>query len=168
MYDHRPSSGLEMGFASIPEFYREDHVKYHGKSNRGVDTLNFFAKANKDGLCENQQFKYPSNCIDENDCLYTAKWSRRDDYVDFIVTNKVDEDVWTAIGISNDRFMPSSDIIAGYVDGNGNAVVNDMWVTTYTSPRPDEEKNLKDMTYKRENGVATLKFSKPISSPDTE
>jgi len=42
MYDHRPPSGLESGLASIKDFYRPDEVKYHGKANRGVVSINFF------------------------------------------------------------------------------------------------------------------------------
>ena len=41
-YFHRPSSGLEKGSPSIPDFYRPDELKYHGKRNRGVVTMNFY------------------------------------------------------------------------------------------------------------------------------
>ncbi len=44
MYLHSPASGLESGTASITDFYRPDEVKYHGKGNRGVVTMNFFGK----------------------------------------------------------------------------------------------------------------------------
>jgi hypothetical protein len=44
MYHHSPASGLESGTASITDFYRPDEVKYHGKGNRGVVTMNFFGK----------------------------------------------------------------------------------------------------------------------------
>ena len=36
------SSGLEKGEASLPDFYRSDELKYHGKRNRGKLRLNFF------------------------------------------------------------------------------------------------------------------------------
>ncbi len=39
---HASSSGLEKGNASVPDFYRPDELKYHGKKNRGVLALNFF------------------------------------------------------------------------------------------------------------------------------
>ena len=45
MYSHRPASGLERGpDPSIPDFYREDELKYHGKVNRGVDTIDFMGE----------------------------------------------------------------------------------------------------------------------------
>ena len=33
-YVHIPKSGLEKGTPSIPDFYRPDELKYHGKKNR--------------------------------------------------------------------------------------------------------------------------------------
>ena len=41
-YFHAPRSGLETGDASIPDFYRADELKYHGKKNRGVVRMNFY------------------------------------------------------------------------------------------------------------------------------
>ena len=42
MYTHIPPSGLEAGQVSIPDFYRPDELKYHGKRNRGTTSINFF------------------------------------------------------------------------------------------------------------------------------
>ena len=43
-YIHSPDSGIERGNGD-PDFYREDEVKYHGKSmQRGKGSLNFFGK----------------------------------------------------------------------------------------------------------------------------
>lgn len=43
MYVHYPKSGLEVGNPSIPNFYKPDELKYHGKRDqRGVASLNFF------------------------------------------------------------------------------------------------------------------------------
>ncbi len=44
MYSHRPASGLERGEKSIPDFYRVDELKYHGKDNRGIDTIDFLGE----------------------------------------------------------------------------------------------------------------------------
>ena len=40
-YSHSPRSGLERGMPSIEDFYRDDELKYHGKKNRGVMTIDF-------------------------------------------------------------------------------------------------------------------------------
>ncbi|KAK2722151.1 hypothetical protein QYM36_002636 [Artemia franciscana] len=44
-YKHVPKSGLEAGNSSVPDFYKPDELKYHGKENRGVVEIDFFAKA---------------------------------------------------------------------------------------------------------------------------
>ena len=56
MYHHSPPSGLESGKASITDFYRPDEVKYHGKGNRGVVSMNFFGELF-------DQFEFPFNKI---------------------------------------------------------------------------------------------------------
>jgi len=43
-YSHIPASGLERGDPSVPDFYRDDELKYHGKENRGVEVINFEGK----------------------------------------------------------------------------------------------------------------------------
>lgn len=45
-YIHSPSSGLEAGqSSSIPDFYRPDEIKYHGKRDqRGVTSINFMGE----------------------------------------------------------------------------------------------------------------------------
>jgi hypothetical protein len=40
MLSHIPTSGLESGMAGMPDFYKEDELKYHGKVNRGVRQIN--------------------------------------------------------------------------------------------------------------------------------
>ena len=68
MYSHSPASGLESEQASIPDYYRPDELKYHGKENRGKTSLNFFDESKRDlnevadlNYCGNE-FKYPSSC----------------------------------------------------------------------------------------------------------
>jgi hypothetical protein len=49
MYSHSPPSGLEAEpHPSLPAFYRPDELKYHGKANRGVATINFFQEIKQD------------------------------------------------------------------------------------------------------------------------
>ncbi len=57
MYSHRPASGLERGpDPSIPDFYREDELKYHGKVNRGVDTIDFMGELHLERSFQNTFF----------------------------------------------------------------------------------------------------------------
>ena len=40
-FSHSPLSGLETGEPGVPDFYRDNELKYHGRANRGVTTINF-------------------------------------------------------------------------------------------------------------------------------
>lgn len=68
MYHHAPASGLEAETPSIPDFYRPDELKYHGRRNRGTTSLNFYEEEKRDlndgtdlTYCGNE-FKYPTSC----------------------------------------------------------------------------------------------------------
>ena len=42
-YIHSPPSGIEANKHSVPDFYKPDELKYHGKKDqRGTLSLNFF------------------------------------------------------------------------------------------------------------------------------
>ena len=67
-YTHIPPSGLEAEDASIPDFYRPDELKYHGKRNRGTTSINFYEETKRDlndgsdlNYCGNE-WKYPTSC----------------------------------------------------------------------------------------------------------
>ena len=47
-YSHSPRSGLERAgnSPSVEDFYRDDELKYHGKENRGVDTVDLAGNYN--------------------------------------------------------------------------------------------------------------------------
>ena len=69
-YSHSPHSGLETSAAtaSVPDFYHDDELKYHGKENRGVTSINFYDEIklslnDQSGLdfCGGE-WKYPRNC----------------------------------------------------------------------------------------------------------
>ena len=61
-------------------------------------------KAGSGAGCDNE-FRFPPGC-DGDACDYIAKWIRRNaDEVEFEVKNKVNDDMWTAIGFSEDQFM---------------------------------------------------------------
>ena len=86
--------------------------------------------------------------------------------MDVEVTNKVGENMWTAVGFSNDQSMPNSDIVLGYFDGEGSPVVKDMFTPGYAPPSPDDSQDISAASLKRENGVNVLKFKKKINSGD--
>ena len=64
------SSGLEKGTPSIPDFYRPDELKYHGRRNRGQLRMDFFDEVKQNigedagdqlGFCGGE-WKYPRTC----------------------------------------------------------------------------------------------------------
>ena len=84
-YFHRPSSGLEKGSPSIPDFYRPDELKYHGKRNRGVVTMNFYDEI-KRSIGDNAgatldfcggEWKYPRYEFDLNSWKNNLTWAVR-------------------------------------------------------------------------------------------
>ena len=101
-YIHKPASGLEKGKASVPDFYRPDEVKYHGKNNRGHTMVNFFDKPVESSE-RSSEFKIPNNCVD--DCDYVVKWSVLDDILEVIVSSKAEADEWIGVGFSYNSIM---------------------------------------------------------------
>ena len=97
-YSHAPRSGLENGNPSIPDFYKEDEIKYHGKKNRGDRQLDLIKKEEVTDC----SFKYPEGCKD--DCQYTAQWRTEEDGVAFKVTSS-NLDKWTGVGFSDNSLM---------------------------------------------------------------
>ena len=61
-------------------------------------------------------------------------------------------------------FQPNSDIVLGYFDGEGKAVIRDMFTPGYIPPTPDANQDISQASLKREDGVNVLKFRKKISS----
>ena len=130
-YVHIPKSGLEKGSPSIPDFYRPDELKYHGKRNRGVLSMNFFDEIEQsigDAASSNLDFcggewKYPRQCAAGTaECEYFASWryDENTDMVDFVVQSTAAQtERWTGIGFSDNNRMVESDVVVGYVESNG-------------------------------------------------
>ena len=97
-YSHAPRSALEADKPSVPEFYKEDEIKYHGKKNRGHRSLQLIS-SEEESQC---MFKYPLDCQD--DCQYFASWQMVNDKVKFYVAS-TNVDRWMGIGISSNSFM---------------------------------------------------------------
>lgn len=74
-YHHSPKSGLEREYASVPDFYRADELKYHGHgTQRGKTTLNFFGKSK---LLLELEYYLVCVCRHVNICnIFRISWSR--------------------------------------------------------------------------------------------
>ena len=125
------SSGLEEGSPSLPDFYKPDELKYHGRRNRGVTRVNFYDEVKQSigsdagqklGFCGGE-WKYPRACDPEKkECEYLARWKydENTDLVDFVVQSS-HTDKWTGIGFSKTPRMKETDVVVGYVEPNGRA-----------------------------------------------
>ena len=62
---------------------------------------------------------------------------------------RVGDGKWTAIGMSENAFMPRSDLVVGYVKPDGTGVVEDRWAGAYAPPLADASQG--------RNSIALLK-----------
>nr|CAB3262519.1 uncharacterized protein LOC100180169 [Phallusia mammillata] len=178
-YFHSPRSGLESCTASDYRFYRHDEIKYHGSGSqrRGVVNMNFYENPNPapTGQCTSvsHEYKQPSTCTSEGDnfdCDYYASWTlnTETDVIDFVLKSKQTRDRWIALGISDDRLMPNSDAIVGFIDNQERAVISDRWITMRSNPPLDDTAdNLSNKRGSYQNGVLTIEFSRARDTQDT-
>ncbi|KAA0191806.1 hypothetical protein HAZT_HAZT003474 [Hyalella azteca] len=113
-YVHSPPSGLEKGAPSVPDFYRRDELKYHGRGDqRGTltmellgDTASRAPGAQTVDWCGGQ-FGSPAGCsVRDNTCKYHARWEylEGEDLVRYSVTSSAPQR-WTGIGFSDNTKM---------------------------------------------------------------
>ena len=179
MYSHSPASGLESKAEepSQPDFYKDDELKYHGKKNRGVTSINF-----RDEVKRNDQSKldycggewdYPRGCVQEGkDCQYLARWqfNENTDKINFTISSRNPEkkNKWTGIGFSNTPRMRLTDAIIGWVEPNGRSFIMDMWTTNYLNPILEPSQDITDMSGSLEDGVTTLRFTRARNTSDKQ
>ena len=102
----------------MPDFYRADELKYHGKKNRGKLLMNFYDEIHQSigdqagydlDFCGGQ-WKYPRTCdpnvVGNGGCEYFAKWDfdENKDQIDFEIRS-ANSDKWTGIGFSHTAQM---------------------------------------------------------------
>jgi len=176
-YSHSPKSGLETEEASLPDFYHEDELKYHGKVNRGTTSINF-----KKEIARNDQSKldycggewdYPRGCVvGGGDCQYLARWQfdENSDKINFTIQSKSDDNKnkWTGIGFSDTPSMRLTDAIIGWVEPNGRTFIMDMWITNYLNPILESRQDITDMSGTLEDGVTTIRFTRLRDTGDSQ
>ncbi|KAK3860027.1 hypothetical protein Pcinc_033899 [Petrolisthes cinctipes] len=173
-YIHSPSSGLEAGQASsIPDFYRPDEIKYHGKRDqRGVTTINFMEQEaqikEEVNWCGNH-WRYPSSCTPGENCQYYARWEYDEptDYIKFKVQTTHTQ-LWTGIGFTDNTRMPLTDAVIGWVEGSGRYFMFDAWARSYSAPVVDPNQGITNFTGYSEDGLVTLEFARRRVSGDSE
>jgi len=179
MYSHTPASGLETGQASVPNFYQDDEFKYHGKTNRGVTSINFFDEIKRSVNDQTDldycggEWRYPRSCKpDQDNCQYHAKWefNENTDKINFTIAsrNPGKKKKWTGIGFSNTPSMRLTDAIIGWVESNGRYFIMDMWTTNYLSPILEPKQDITGMSGTFVDGVTTIKFTRSRDTGDSQ
>ncbi|KAH7971442.1 hypothetical protein HPB49_024151 [Dermacentor silvarum] len=164
-YVHSPKTGLDEGHASVLDFYRPDELKYHGhKDQRGSAVINFHGETRRDP-CQGE-WRYPSTCRGDS-CTYTASWlaNPHTEEVSFEIRSKI-ADRWTGLGFSEDRRMPNTDAVIGWVEKNGRFFVYDMWLSGYKEPSNDVRSDLFNVSGEHADGMTTLRFARKFDTGD--
>lgn len=184
---HRPLSGLETAAnVSVPDFYRNDELKYHGfgRLNRGKLRINFFDKPRKalvessvptgrnhedfSGVCDGE-YKVPRSCSNI-DCDYRVTWK-------YLAGEKAlrisiyqnDPEVWSGIGFSLNDEMSQSDIITGWITDQGTVSLQDRFAQGRYEPDIDnryDERN--EIGRVEESGGYTIEFTRPLTTGDVD
>ncbi|CAG0924291.1 unnamed protein product, partial [Notodromas monacha] len=61
-----------------------------------------------------------------------------------------------------------SDAVLGWIDRSGRAFIADMWIKGYTAPELDSNQDISDTSVVLEDGVVTVKFTRPRVSKDSQ
>ena len=86
--------------------------------------------------------------------------------IDFTIQSS-HTDKWTGIGISDTPQMSLTDAVIGFVESNGRVFIMDMFTTGYFPPIVDSNQDISKKFGKIEDGIMTLKFSRPRKTQDT-
>ncbi|XP_055339646.1 uncharacterized protein LOC129589127 isoform X2 [Paramacrobiotus metropolitanus] len=105
-------------------------------------------------------FSYPRNC-NGSDCIYVAQWDYipdRDEINFLILSNRLN--TWTGIGFSDTGEMPYSDMIVGWVGGEGRATITDRWSTGHTEPQRDLQQDISRLGGTVRYGTQMITFTR--------
>lgn len=91
---------------------------------------------------------------------YTAEWCTSDATVNFRITTNGSG--WAAMGFSNDRLMPETDLIM--VTGEGD--IQDSWASGRFAPAADASQDATLVSASQANGTTVVEFSRAITTND--
>jgi len=164
---------------AVPGFFKDDVLKYHGRTNRGQTTINFHDEIRRSvndqsalDFCGGE-WKYPRSCRSAvDDCQYHARWefNENTDRVNFTVSsrNPDKKNKWTGIGFSDNAQMQQTDAIIGWVEPDGRYFIMDMWTTNYLQPLLEKSQDISDMSGDLVDGVTTIRFTRPRNTGDKQ
>uniref|UniRef100_A0A0N5AE40 TIL domain-containing protein n=1 Tax=Syphacia muris TaxID=451379 RepID=A0A0N5AE40_9BILA len=151
--------------------YLGDLIKYDGKKNGGIVTVDFFAEQKskpieKSKLCTGS-FAYPTDCKGA-DCNYFVSWSSDGRKVDFVLESALKHEQWTGIAYSLDGSMAKSDIVGVSLPKDSEVRVLDYYSPGYGRPKLDEDQGVFDIHASYVSGRVYANFSRSLASTDEQ
>ncbi|EDV20800.1 uncharacterized protein TRIADDRAFT_60676 [Trichoplax adhaerens] len=164
-YDAKLPQSLQFpsGSQSSPRqdnYYDLDELKYHGMTNRGRLSLNFFDDARlHTSACSGS---WSTQC-GSGECLNQLTWQiYGDGTIHFEMASKTNK--WIALGISHDKKMNASDAIVGWYAYN-KPTITDRYIIN-TIPIIDIQDNVYLINGSQINGITTLGFARNLTTTD--
>lgn len=150
----------------LTDFYRPLELKYHGV-NRGrwSDNLIDPTPLVSAGPCSAQRL-----CIDGSGACYSARWGTINGdttKVYFELTTKFGGNKWVGIGFSENKQMPMTDIVTGFVR-NGQASIQDRYASQQARPPLDDDQSqLADQCGSSSDDEVVIGFSRSVETSDS-
>lgn len=155
---HQSSSDV-LSSSSQDNYYGPDQFKYHGSSNRGRLSLNFFGDTRLNTTpCSGS---WETQCA-TGECTNQLTWNiYNDGTIHFKMVSRTTK--WIALGISNDKKMNNSDAIVGWYDDK--PTLTDRYMRGRI-PFNDYSSNVYLINGSQINGTTTLSFYRYITTID--
>lgn len=100
---------------------------------------------------------------------YTVSWEKEPDntWAKFTVSVVNSASQFIAVGFSEDRLMPNTDVAVGSIDGESTWFVEDRYAFDYIIPQYDANQSLRNTSISLTNGTMTMSFIRDIISDDS-
>ncbi|VDM63516.1 unnamed protein product [Angiostrongylus costaricensis] len=150
-----------------PNFFTNNALKYHGRNQRGILTIDFLQEPRNEKLIHglhidastcSGSYAFPANC-----CQYVVKWISDGEVARFSV--KVASQ-WVAVGFSPDGLMAGSDVIVIRLEPEKEVTVTDQFMVDYGRPVVDEQQDIFDVETSWNSGILVTNFSRELYSKD--
>ncbi|XP_076440342.1 uncharacterized protein LOC143279906 [Babylonia areolata] len=166
LYNHSPNSALETPNVSLPDFYRQDELKYHGHNGqRGAAAFNFYpdvTEAPEEEDCNRGACAAKTCGLD-----FAWAYDVSTDLITFNISAKyVASDQWIALGFSDNEQMANTDVIYGGVGTDGNPFVQDGWLYDQKPPRVDSQQDAQILSGGHADSRTSLVFTRRRSTGD--
>ncbi|KFD58732.1 hypothetical protein M513_00425 [Trichuris suis] len=132
----------------------------------GKFLINFFEKyPDEESTACSGAFKYPKNCNEDN-CQYSAGWSRYGSNVEFSLSFNGIPNEWSAIGFSKNGSVVGSDIVIVSILSDSRVEVTDRFTSASHTSLIDEQQNIFNILTEYKSFQAKVTFSRSLVTSD--